>query len=75
MFFFVPGFKCSRCGHTWAPRGGPEPPTVCPKCKNPNWNKPPKKKLETTQEAANVGRAKRESAPQKGIQYEKEIES
>jgi len=37
--------KCTRCGHTWRPRGE-ELPTVCPnpKCKSPYWNKPRKRK-------------------------------
>jgi hypothetical protein len=42
MFFTMklPVLKCKRpgCGHTWIPRR-PEPPKVCPKCKQPDWNK------------------------------------
>ena len=44
------GFKCERCGHTWAPRqaldsGEPIPvPKVCPKCKSAWWDTPRKEK-------------------------------
>ena len=47
------GFKCERCGHTWAPRqaldsGEPIPvPRVCPKCKSAWWDVP-KKEPEAT---------------------------
>jgi hypothetical protein len=34
------GFECSRCGHRWFPRENAEPPTTCPKCKSPYWNRP-----------------------------------
>jgi len=37
-------FRCERCGHEWTPRKpwaeGKPLPTVCPKCKNPYWNRP-----------------------------------
>jgi hypothetical protein len=29
-----------RCGHEWYPRRPGDRPTVCPKCKSPNWDKP-----------------------------------
>lgn len=34
-----------RCGHVWLPRireedGSFERPAVCPKCKDPRWDKP-----------------------------------
>lgn len=44
------GYRCTRCAHSWFPRGleqpedgkkppDPEPePRVCPKCKSPYWN-------------------------------------
>lgn len=37
----IPGYRCSRCGHTWVPRR-PNPPKVCPnrKCKSPYWYRP-----------------------------------
>jgi hypothetical protein len=45
-------FTCERptCGHKWVPRHplpfepiDPETfPSVCPKCKNPDWNRPAK---------------------------------
>jgi predicted Zn-ribbon and HTH transcriptional regulator len=35
--------KCERCGHTWYPKSE-KIPTVCPKCKNPYWDKPKKGK-------------------------------
>ena len=44
------GFKCERCGHTWAPRQAldskePVPiPKVCPKCKSAWWDVPRKEK-------------------------------
>jgi len=31
--------KCERCGHKWITRNQ-EIPIVCPKCKNPYWDKP-----------------------------------
>ena len=34
------GFKCTRCSHIWVPRDINAPPTVCPKCKSPYWDKP-----------------------------------
>ena len=30
--------SCKRCGATWTPRQE-EPPTTCPKCRSPYWNK------------------------------------
>jgi hypothetical protein len=55
-------YTCSRtgCGHRWLPRDplaeeAPEPPKVCPKCKNPNWNRPP----DTTIPAAKKASKKR----------------
>jgi len=33
--------KCLRCKHEWYKRT-PEKPIVCPKCKNPYWDKPRK---------------------------------
>lgn len=38
------GNKCYRCGHEWRPLDVEERPIVCPKCKNPYWWKPRKKK-------------------------------
>jgi len=35
--------KCERCRHEWITRTKEEP-RVCPKCKNPYWNKPKKTK-------------------------------
>src|SRR6266508_1459775 len=32
------GWRCERCGHEWIPREDGEP-AVCPKCKNPYWNR------------------------------------
>ena len=34
----LPLLHCQRCGHKWTPRKDCLP-KVCPKCKNPNWNK------------------------------------
>lgn len=36
--FEIPKLKCTRCGHEWIPRGN-KLPTICPKCKNPYWNR------------------------------------
>lgn len=36
--FEIPKLKCKRCGHEWIQRTD-ELPTICPKCKNPYWNK------------------------------------
>lgn len=38
------GWKCERCGHEWVPRNWQEEPKVCPKCKNPYWNRPRREK-------------------------------
>ncbi len=35
--------KCTRCSHTWLPRGDVLP-KVCPFCKSPYWNNPRKAK-------------------------------
>ena len=35
---FLNQYQCKRCQHTWYPRT-PNLPVVCPKCKNPRWNK------------------------------------
>ena len=35
----VMGYECFQCGHKWRPRN-PEPPAVCPKCKDNDWQKP-----------------------------------
>ena len=32
------GWKCDSCEHTWVSRKEGTP-IVCPKCKNPYWNK------------------------------------
>src|SRR5262245_57570541 len=43
------GFRCERCGHEWIPRGeNDQEPKVCPKCKNPYWNTPPRKAASAT---------------------------
>jgi len=34
-----PLLRCSRCGATWRPRAD-HTPKKCPKCQNPNWNRP-----------------------------------
>ena len=37
----ITGYKCERCGHTWAPRSKlNQNPKVCPKCKSPYWDLP-----------------------------------
>lgn len=36
--FNLPELECFRCGHRWNPRAN-KLPKVCPKCKNPNWNR------------------------------------
>jgi rubrerythrin len=38
----LPILVCKRCGHLWSPKTN-NLPKVCPKCKNPNWNKTKKK--------------------------------
>ena len=32
---------CERCEHKWEPRYD-ETPAVCPKCRSPRWQTPPK---------------------------------
>lgn len=34
------GYQCERCTHQWVPRDPDQPPTVCPKCKSPYWDRP-----------------------------------
>jgi predicted Zn-ribbon and HTH transcriptional regulator len=36
------GYRCQRCGHEWVPRDKTQKPRVCPKCKNPYWDRPRK---------------------------------
>lgn len=36
------GYRCERCAHEWVPRDETQDPRVCPKCKSPYWNIPPK---------------------------------
>ncbi|MBW2991169.1 hypothetical protein KY348_05705 [Candidatus Woesearchaeota archaeon] len=38
------GYGCLRCGHEWLPRNKNNEPKVCPKCKNPYWDRPKKNK-------------------------------
>jgi predicted Zn-ribbon and HTH transcriptional regulator len=38
------GNKCYRCGHEWIPENIDVVPKVCPKCKNPYWDRPRKEK-------------------------------
>ena len=38
----IRGHKCYRCGHEWKPNNLEEVPRVCPKCKNPYWDRPKK---------------------------------
>lgn len=35
--------QCLRCNHKWYPNSN-NPPKVCPKCKNPYWDKPRKER-------------------------------
>lgn len=35
---------CLRCNHIWLPREATGRPVICPKCKSPRWNEPPKAK-------------------------------
>lgn len=37
------GYRCQRCGHEWVPRDKTQKPRVCPKCKNPYWDRPRRK--------------------------------
>jgi predicted Zn-ribbon and HTH transcriptional regulator len=41
----VMGYRCERCGHEWVPRDFDAEPRVCPKCKNPYWNRPRQEKM------------------------------
>src|SRR5256885_1181087 len=36
------GYRCLRCGHEWVPKNKEQKPRVCPKCKNPYWDRPRK---------------------------------
>lgn len=40
----IRGHKCYRCGHEWRPYELSEVPRVCPKCKNPYWDRPKQNK-------------------------------
>lgn len=42
----VMGFRCDRCGHEWIPRLD-APPTSCPACKSPYWDRPRKRAMMT----------------------------
>ena len=42
-FLKIKGWKCTRCGHEWVARKKLVKPIICPKCKNPYWDKPKKK--------------------------------
>lgn len=42
-FVLIRGHKCFRCGHEWQPVILQVAPKVCPKCKTPYWDRPPKK--------------------------------
>jgi len=35
----VPGYKCERCGHVWAPRDQSVRPARCPKCGSALWDR------------------------------------
>ena len=39
----IKGHKCYRCGHEWKPDNIDQIPKVCPKCKNPYWDRPRQK--------------------------------
>ena len=36
----IQGNRCFRCDHEWRPQSLDERPAVCPKCKNPYWDRP-----------------------------------
>lgn len=40
------GHKCYRCNHEWRPYELAEVPRVCPKCKNPYWDRPRKTEVD-----------------------------
>ncbi len=40
----IKGHKCYRCGHEWRPETFNIIPKVCPKCKNPYWDRPKSKR-------------------------------
>jgi len=41
------GCRC-RCGHEWLSRVKGEKPRVCPKCKSPNWDRPKREQVRST---------------------------
>ena len=50
----IMGYRCERCGHSWAPRNKDRAPKVCPnlKCKSPYWNKPRQKPAKNNKQRA-----------------------
>lgn len=38
-------YGCERCGHEWIARGE-QPPTACPRCKSPYWDRPREKEAQ-----------------------------
>ena len=36
----VTAYQCSRCGHTWLPKGDRPKSARCPHCKSGAWDKP-----------------------------------
>jgi hypothetical protein len=38
----VMGCRCERCSHEWIPTEVEREPSVCPKCKSPEWDRPRK---------------------------------
>jgi hypothetical protein len=47
------GYRCQRCGHEWVPRDKTQKPRVCPKCKNPYWDRPRKGEAQETGQSTN----------------------
>ncbi len=36
----ITGNRCYRCSHEWQPLNTNDVPRLCPKCKNPYWDRP-----------------------------------
>jgi hypothetical protein len=47
------GYHCQRCGHEWVPKNKGQKPRVCPKCKNPYWDRPRKQAVREGNAKAN----------------------
>lgn len=53
------GYRCQRCGHEWVPRDKTQKPKVCPKCKNPYWDRPRKNAAKESPDSGESAKGRR----------------